>query len=104
MTDPQADATGPQTLWQQSDRLLSGGAVAVRGVAMPHDGESRGAVALTVRVPEGHFQVDSGDGSATATVLVGPGEALGISRWLREAAQAADQAGPPLYDWTPDEP
>jgi hypothetical protein len=95
--------TDPQTVWQQTDRLLSGAAVAVRGVALPHEGEVRAAVALSLHVPAGQFLV-ADDGAATATVLVGPGEALGISRWLREAAQAVDDVGPPLYDWAPDAP
>ncbi|HEX6870627.1 MAG TPA: hypothetical protein VF163_05975 [Micromonosporaceae bacterium] len=94
--------TDPQTVWEQSDRLLSGAAVAVRGVGLPADGdELRAAVALTMRAPAGQFQVGD-DGSVTATVLVAPAEALGVSRWLREAAQAADKVGPPLYDWDPE--
>jgi len=87
------------TLWEKSDRTLSGGIVAVRGAVFPQENEVRTAVAVTLRVPAGSFQVVEEDGSCAATLLLGPGEALGISAWLRDAATAADKAGAPLYDW-----
>lgn len=93
----------PQTVWEKSDRLLAGGMIAVRGVGVPHAGRTHGAVAVTVLVPAGSYQVVESDGAMTATLLVGPGEALGVSAWLREAAQAADAVGPPLYDWASEE-
>lgn len=95
--DPASDAT-----WDKSDRLLGGGLIAVRSVPIPVDEQTMAAVAVTLRVPAGQFQVAESDGMVTATVLLGPGEALGIGLWLREAAQAADKIGPPLFDWSAD--
>ncbi len=90
----------PDIAWERSDRLLSGGTLAVRAVALPEDDELRGAVAVTLHVSAESAQVGA-DGSVTATLLLGPAEALGISAWLREASQAADALGPPLYSWDP---
>jgi hypothetical protein len=91
---------GESVVWEKSDGLLGGGAVAVRGVALSHSDDVRTAVALSVRVPAGAFQIEEDDGSITATVLLGPDEALGIGAWLRDASQAAKPLGAPLYDWS----
>ncbi|MDT5027647.1 MAG: hypothetical protein QOE61_4073 [Micromonosporaceae bacterium] len=97
--------TTPETkiIWERSDRLLSGATVAVRGVGLPENDEMRSAVAITVQVDAASCQV-SEDGTVTATLLVGPGEAIGVSRWLREAAQSVEEVGPPLFDWEPSDP
>jgi hypothetical protein len=92
----------PQIVWEQSDRLLSGSMLAVRGVGLPEGDELRSVVSMTFTIGSEAFQVAE-DGSATATILVGPQEALGISAWLRQASTAADQVGPPLFGWDPDE-
>jgi hypothetical protein len=91
----------PETVFERSDVTLAGGQIAVRGATVPHDDGPHSLVAVTVRVPASSFQVVPSDGSVTATLVLSPGEALGIGAWLRDAAVAADQAGPPLYDWTP---
>lgn len=93
MTTPE-----PKIVFERSDHLLSGAAVTVRGVGLPQDDELRSAVAITLQVDAGSCQV-SDNGTVTATILVGPAEALGVSRWLREAAQAVEELGPPLLDW-----
>jgi hypothetical protein len=92
----------PDAVWDQSDRLLGGGVIAVRGVPVPLGDETRAAVAVTLRVPAGQSRVDD-DGTVTCTLLLGPGEALGIGRWLRDAAQAVEPVGPPLFDWPADD-
>jgi hypothetical protein len=92
----------PKIIWERSDRLLSGATVAVRGVGLPQDDEVRSAVAITLQVDAASCQV-SEDGTVTATLLIGPAEALGVSRWLREAAQSVEEVGPPLFDWAPDD-
>jgi len=101
MTTPNSPADLPpaSTFWEKSDRTLSGGIVSIRGAAFPQETDVRTAVALTLRVPAGTFQVVEEDGSCTATLLLGAGEALGIGAWLRDAATAADKVGAPLYDW-----
>jgi hypothetical protein len=91
----------PQIVWEQSDRLLSGATLAIRGVGLPEEDELRSVVSITFHVSAESVQVDA-DGSATATILVGPQEALGISAWLRQASVAADTVGPPLYGWDSD--
>ena len=88
----------PQTVWEDSDGVLSGSMAVVRGAAMPRGDQMCGAVMLTVRVPEGFFQVVQQDASYAATILLNPNEARGIAAWLDEAAQAADRVGPPLYE------
>jgi hypothetical protein len=70
----------------------------VRGAGLPDGDELRSVVSITVNLSPEALQVAS-DGSATATILVGPQEALGIGAWLRQAAQAAEQVGPPLFGW-----
>jgi hypothetical protein len=57
---------------------------------------TRGGVTLTVRVPDGFWKAVEG-GGMTATLLLNPDEARGFGSWLIEGADAADQAGPPLY-------
>ena len=88
----------PQIAWEKSDRLLSGSALAIRSVGLPDEGELRSAVAVSLYVPAGATQV-ADDGSATVTLLLGPAEALGVSAWLRQASQAAEEIGPPLYSY-----
>lgn len=92
--------TTPETkiIWERSDRLLSGSTVSVRGVGLPEEGEMRSAVAVTLQVDAGSCQV-SDDGTVTATLLISAAEALGVSRWLREAAESVEEVGPPLLDW-----
>ena len=90
--------TPPQTVWEDADGVLSGGAASVRGAAMPRGGQMCGAVTLTIRVPEGFFEVVQQDQSGVATILLNPDEARGIAAWLDEAARAADRVGPPLYE------
>lgn len=97
--------SAPETkiIWERSDRLLSGATVAVRGVGLAQDDEVRSAVAITLQVDATSCQV-SQDGTVTATLLVGPAEAYGVSRWLREAAQSVEEVGPALFDWDPPNP
>jgi hypothetical protein len=83
--------------------LLSGATVAVRGVGLAEEDGMRSAVAVTVQVDGASCQV-SDSGLVTATLLIGPAEALGVSRWLREAAQAVEGVGPPLLDWDTEAP
>jgi hypothetical protein len=92
--------TTPETkiVWERSDRLLSGAHVTLRGVGLAEGSETRSAVALTLQVDATSCQITE-DGTVTATLLVGPGEAIGLSRWLREAAQSVEDLGPPLLDW-----
>lgn len=96
--DNHSMTTQAQTVWENSDGVRSGGMAVVRGAAMPRGHQVCGAVTLTVRVPEGFFQVVEQDGSAAATILLNPDEARGVAAWLAEAADAADQVGPPLYE------
>ncbi len=93
-------APEPMIAWDKSDRMLSGSILAVRAVGLPQEDTLRAAVAVTVNVPPGSIQVAE-DGSATVTLLFAPEESLGVSAWLREAAIAAGEIGPPLYDWDP---
>jgi hypothetical protein len=90
--------TQPQTVYEESDGVLSGGMAAVRAAAMPRGDQMCGAVTLTIRVPNDFFNVVQEDGSGVATILLNPNEARGIAVWLDEAAQAADRVGPPLYE------
>lgn len=90
--------TQPQTVWEDADGVLSGSTASVRAAAMPLGDQMCGAVTLTIRVPEGFFEVVQQDGSGVATILLNPNEARGIAVWLDEAAQAAARVGPPLYE------
>jgi hypothetical protein len=90
--------TQPQTVWEDSDGVLSGSTASVRAAAMPRGGQMCGAVTLSIRVPEDFFQILQPDGSGVATILLNPDEARGIASWLDEAARAADHVGPPLYE------
>lgn len=90
--------TQPQTVWEDADGVLSGSTASVRAAAMPRGDQMCGAVTLTIRVPEGFFQLVKQDQSGVATILLNPNEARGIAAWLDEAAQAADRVGPPLYE------
>lgn len=93
MTTPE-----PKIIWERSDRLVSGAGLTVRGVGLPEGDQMRSAVAITVQVDAASCQA-SDTGTVTATLLIGPAEALGVSRWLREAAQSVEEVGPPLLDW-----
>ncbi len=86
-------------VWEQSDRLLSGATVAIRAVALPEDDTTRGAVALTLQLDATQCQV-ADNGTVTATLLIAPDEALGVSRWLRDASQSVSDL-PPLFEWEP---
>jgi hypothetical protein len=103
VTEDQTAADQPTIVYDRSDRLLSGSTAAIRGVGIPAEvgeggpTETRSAVALTLQVDASQCQVGD-DGTVTMTLLVGPAEALGLSRWLREAAVAVHPLGPPLFD------
>lgn len=84
-------------MWEEQDGVQSGGGGAIRAAAFPVDDSERTAVTLTVRVPDGFFTMIEG-GGATATLLITSNEARGFAAWLRAAADAADAAGPPLYE------
>jgi len=90
----------PRTLWDSSDDTLAGASAQVRAAAMPWGAETRGAVALTFRVPGNSFNAfdvaDEG-GAVLVTMLVNPDEARRFAAWLSDAAEAADQAGPPVF-------
>ena len=90
--------TEPQTVWEDSDGVLSGSMATVRAAAMPRGDQMCGAVTLTIRVPQDFFNIVEQDGSRAATILLNPDEARGIAAWLDDAAQAADRVGPPLYE------
>lgn len=96
----------PRTLWEDSDGTCSGVSVQVRAAAMPWGAETRGAVAVTFRAPGNSFNafdvVDDGQ-AVLVTMLVNPDEARGLARWLGEAAGAADEAGPPIFQLAPAE-
>src|SRR5437763_3678874 len=97
-------STSPRTLWENSDIMLAGSSAQVRGAAMPWGTETRGAVALTFRVPGNSLNAfaASDDGAAVpVTMLVNPDEARGLAVWLGEAADAADGAGPPVFHLEP---
>ena len=75
---------------------------------MPWGNETRGAVAVTFRVPGNSFNAyDAADDGAAilVTMLVNPDEARGMAQWLQKAADAADEAGPPVFqfDASPDD-
>src|SRR5205085_2378051 len=97
-------STSPRTLCENSDIMLAGSSAQVRGAAMPWGTETRGAVALTFRVPGNSFNAFdvSDDGAAVlVTMLVNPDEARGLATWLGEAADAADGVGPPVFHLDP---
>ncbi len=83
-------------MWQEQDGVQSGGGATIRAAAFPVQGEPHGGVTLTVQVPDGFYGPIDGGGMA-ATLLLNPMEARGFAAWLDQAADAADQAGPPLY-------
>jgi hypothetical protein len=86
-------------VWEQSDRLLSGATVAVRAVALPEEDQTRAAIAVTLQLDATQCQV-SADGTVTATLLIAPDEALGVSGWLRDASVSVRDL-PPLFEWEP---
>jgi hypothetical protein len=86
----------PETVWQEEDCVQSGGGVSVRAAKFTIDGNGRGGVTCTVRVPDGFWQEVPG-GGATASLLITADEARGIAAWLDAAAEAADLVGPPSY-------
>lgn len=86
----------PTTLWEDKDDVRSGGSGMVRAAAFEVGSGIRGAVTLTVRVPNG-FWADIEGGGASATLLLDSDEARGFAAWLDRAADEADRAGPRLY-------
>ena len=76
--------------------MLSGGGGIIKAAAFSVEGSPRGGVTLTIQVPDGSFAPIQG-GGMSATLLLNPLEARGFAAWLDAAADAADQAGPPLY-------
>jgi hypothetical protein len=54
-------------------------------------------VTLTIELPEGFHNELPEDGRA-ATILLNPDEAEGLCEWLEDAARAALNAAPPLYE------
>jgi hypothetical protein len=86
-----------RTIWEQSDQVGSGMRLQVTAAAFSVGGQPRGAVTVTVEVPEGYADVLDG-GGLLATILLDPEEALGLREWLREAAEAASAVGPGLYE------
>jgi len=85
-----------KTVWQQAVELKSGMRAGVDGVSFQVGRRDRGAVTLTVTVPEGWQKSISGGGFA-ATALFDPAEARKLAVILTAAAGAADEIGPPLY-------
>ena len=83
-------------MWQKQDEVQSGGSAMVRGAAFTIAGAERGGVALTVLVTDGGWAALD-RGGASATLLLDPDEARGFAAWLEDAADAADEVGPPLY-------
>lgn len=86
----------PATLWEEKDGVRSGGGAIVRAAAFEIGKEVRGAVTLTVRVPDGFWASVEG-GGASATLVLNSDEARGFAAWLDRAAREADRAGPRLY-------
>jgi hypothetical protein len=76
--------------------LKSGMRAGVDGVSFEVGDHDRGAVTLTVAVPEGSEKSVAGGGFA-ATALLDPAEARTLAAMLTAAADAADEIGPPLY-------
>lgn len=87
----------PRTLWEEQDGVQSGGGGMIRAAAFTIGGAERTAVTLTVRVPDGFYNVIDG-GGASATLLITSREARGFAAWLDAAADAADAAAPPLFE------
>jgi hypothetical protein len=71
--------------------------IMVRAAAYTISAGARGAVTVTVAVPEG-YSAPLDSGGASATILLDPEEALGLREWLREASEAASSVGPGLYE------
>ncbi len=69
----------------------------MRAAAFPVGGDERGAVTLTLHVPDGWFAAHDG-GGGSATLLITATEARGFASWLEQAADAADVVGPPLHE------
>ena len=68
----------------------------MRAAEFTIEGTARGAVTLTLAVPDGFFTARS-DGGMTATALMNPEEARQLAHAFHAASEAADRAGPPLY-------
>ena len=64
----------PTTLWEEKDGVRSGGGAMVRAAASEIGSAVRGAVTLTVRVPDG-FWANVEGGGASATLLLDSDEA-----------------------------
>jgi hypothetical protein len=86
----------PQTLYEKADATRSGSRIGVRAARFIIGGSPRGGVALTLTVPSSSAQTFADDSVATS-IMLNPDEGLAIAEWLREAFQAADPIGSPLY-------
>jgi hypothetical protein len=86
----------PETVWEDGTELGSGSRTMVRAAAFPLGSTVHGGVTLSCVVPEGFFAPVAG-GGASATTLMGAGEARQLAKMLSDAADAAEQQGPPIY-------
>jgi hypothetical protein len=71
--------------------------VDVRGAIFQIGGVDRSAVTVTVGVPDAYHD-PLPQGGCAATLLLNPDEAQRLSVWLQEAATAALDTAPPLYE------
>jgi hypothetical protein len=87
----------PQTVWERPlDEVSSGMRIHVRAAVFSMGDSGRSGVTLTIEVPKGFHEPLLEDGRA-ATILLNPDEARGLSG-LKDAAGAALDAAPPLYE------
>jgi hypothetical protein len=89
-------ADEPTTIWEEKEGVRSGGGAAIRAASFSVGGSLRGAVTLSVRVPDGFWEAIEG-GGMTATLLLDPDEARGFAAWLDRGATEAEGVGPALY-------
>jgi hypothetical protein len=89
-------ADEPMTIWEEKKGVRSGGGAVIRAASYSVGGSLRGAVTLSLRVPDGFWEAIEGGGMA-ATLLLDPDEARGFATWLDRAAAAAVGVGPALY-------
>jgi hypothetical protein len=88
--------TEPATVWERPlDEVASGMQVGVRSAVFQVAGDGRSAVTLSISVPDAYARAV--EGGTSATILLNPDEARGLSGWLDEAADAALKAAPPMY-------
>lgn len=86
----------PIIAWESRSEFESGCRALVRATSFAVGAGRCGAVSITSLVPDGFFQPIEG-GGASATSLIGPGEATALAQALLDAAQEARRLGPPLY-------